>query len=121
GGKLLAAFDIDRFDAHRTIAEILFGEFERQAKARPISGDCAIEWRCTCNDVSAIEQPLDCFLDLVDRKTLRKLANDLRLRLSVFSDRRGYRAIQLAVQEKLATFGIEADHIGGKYVGGEVR
>ena len=121
-GKFLGAFDIDRFDPHGAIAEILLRDLERQAEARPISSDGAIECvRCSRNDVSALQQPLDRFLYLVGRKALRKLANDLRRRLSIFSDRGGHRTIQLAVQEELAVLGIEADHIGRKYIGGEVR
>ncbi len=34
---------------------------------------------------------------------------------------RGHRTIQLAVQEELSILGIEADHIGRKHIGGEVR
>ena len=121
-GKFFGAFDIDRFDPHGAIAEILLRDLGRQAEARPISSDGAIECvRCSCNDVSALEQPLDRFLDLVGRKALRKLANDLRRSLSIFSDRRGHRTIQIAVQEEFAILGIEADHIGRKYIGGEVR
>jgi hypothetical protein len=120
-GKFFAAFDIDRFDPHGAIAEILFRDLKRQAETRPISSDRAIECaRCACDGVSALEQPLDRFLDLVGGKTLRKLANDLRRRLSIFPDRRGHRTIEIAVQEELAILGIEADHIGRKYVGGEV-
>ena len=121
-GKFFGAVDIDRFDPHGAIAEILLRDLGRQAEARPISSDGAIECaRCSCNDVSAFEQPLDRFLYLVGRIALRKLANDLWRRLSIFSDRGGHRTIQIAVQEELAILRIEADHIGRKYIGGEVR
>ena len=121
-GKFFGAFDIDRFDPHGAITEIFLRDLERQAETRPISSDGAIECvGCSCNDVSALEQPLDRFLYLVGRKALRKLANDLRRSLSIFSDRRGHRTIQIAVQEEFAILGIEADHIGRKYIGGEVR
>ena len=47
-GKFFGAFDIDRFDPHGTITEILFRDLKRQAEARPISGDSAIEClRCS--------------------------------------------------------------------------
>jgi hypothetical protein len=42
-GKFFGAFDIDRFDPHGTIAEILLRDLKRQAEARPISSDGAIE------------------------------------------------------------------------------
>src|SRR6185369_11412029 len=121
-GKLLGALDVDRFDPHRAIAEILFRDFERQAETGPISRDGAIECgRRSRNDVSPLQQPLDRFRYLVGWKALRKLANDLRRSLAIFSDRRGYRTIKLAVQEELAVLRIEADHIGRKHIGGEVR
>src|SRR6185369_14484616 len=102
-GKLLGALDVDRFDPHRAIAEILFRDFERQAETGPISRDGAIECgRRSRNDVSPLQQPLDRFRYLVGWKALRKLANDLRRSLAIFSDRRGYRTIKLAVQEELA-------------------
>ena len=78
-GKCLGAFDVDRFDPHGAIAEILFRDVERQAETGPIPGDGAIErFRRSRNDVTALQQPPDRFLDLVGRKVLRKLANDLR-------------------------------------------
>ncbi|UWU81106.1 hypothetical protein N2603_22345 [Bradyrhizobium huanghuaihaiense] len=121
-GQLPGAFDVNRLDLDGAIAKILFGDLQRDAEARQETADGVVEcfW-VPRNDISAIEEPLDRFLDLVGRKVLRKLANDLRPSLAMFSDRGGQGAVELAVQEELAVLRIKADRVGRQYVSGEVR
>ncbi|WP_245323321.1 hypothetical protein [Bradyrhizobium stylosanthis] len=100
----------------------MFRDLQRHAEARQETADGAVEcFRGPRNDVTAIEQPLDRFLDLVGRKVLRKLADDFRPRLAMLSDRGSQGTVELAVQEELAVLGIEANRIGRQDVSGEVR
>ncbi|MCP1846479.1 hypothetical protein J2R80_000302 [Bradyrhizobium sp. USDA 4541] len=70
-GKFVGAFDIDRFDPHWAIAEILFCDLGGEAETRPISIDGACERvRRSAYDISALQQPPDRFLDLVGGKIL---------------------------------------------------
>ncbi|MCP2210205.1 UNVERIFIED_ORG: hypothetical protein J2R93_004617 [Bradyrhizobium japonicum] len=112
-GQLLGAFDVNRLDLHGATAKILLRDFRRQAEACPKTADGFVEcWRYPRNDISAIEEPLDRLLDLVGREALRKLANDRRPGVAMFSDRGGQGAVEFAVQEELAILGIEANRIG---------
>ncbi|WP_244550038.1 hypothetical protein [Bradyrhizobium sp. cf659] len=100
----------------------MFRDLQGHAEACQETADGVVErFRGPRNDISAIEQPLDRFLDLVGRKVLRKLANDLRPGLAVLPDRGGEGAVEFAVQEEFAVLGIETNRIGRQYVSGEVR
>ncbi|HEV2159484.1 hypothetical protein [Bradyrhizobium sp.] len=102
--------------------KILFRDLQGDAEAREETANGVVEcFRGPRDDISAIEEPLDRFLDLAGRKLLRKLADNLRPSLAVLSDRGGQGTVELAVQEELAVLGVEADRIGRQYVSGEVR
>ncbi|WP_245323599.1 hypothetical protein [Bradyrhizobium shewense] len=121
-GQLLGAFDVDRLNPDGAIAKILFRDLKGHAEARQEAADGVVEcFRALRNDISAIKEPLDRFVDLVGRKVLRKLANDFGPSLAMFSDRGGQGTIELAMQEELAVLGIKANRIGRQYIGGEVR
>ncbi|WP_249149371.1 hypothetical protein [Bradyrhizobium liaoningense] len=121
-GQLLGTFDVKRLDQDGAIAKILFRDFQRHAEACQETADGAVEcFRGPRNDILAIEQPLDRFLDLVGREALRKLAKDLRPRLAVLPDRGGEGAVEFAVQEEFAVLGIETNRARRQGIGREVR
>ena len=68
GAERSRTLHVDRFNAHPTISEILLRDSRRQAKARPVAGHGAGgSGRCR-DDIAALNQPLEGFLDLVGRK-----------------------------------------------------
>ena len=60
-------------------------------------------------------------MDLVGRKILLQLANELPKAPSAFSYRGRERTIELAVKKELPVLGIEAHDIGRQHIDGEIR
>ena len=77
GAEFRCTLHVDRLNAHATFLEILLRGLRRQAKARPIGGHGA-GGRARCrDDIAAVDQPLESFVDLVGRKIPLQLANEL--------------------------------------------
>ena len=121
GTEFRRTLHVDRFNAHTTIREILLGDSRRQAEARPIAGHGAGGSARCRDDIAALDQPLEGFLDLVGRKIPPQLANELRKALSAFSYGGGEGAIKLAVKKELPVLGIEAHDVGRQHIDREIR
>ena len=60
-------------------------------------------------------------MDLVGRKILLKVTNELLKAPSALSYRMRERTIKFAVKQKLPVLGIKADDIGGQHIDAEIR
>jgi hypothetical protein len=60
-------------------------------------------------------------VDLVGRKLLLQLADELTKTLSTLAYRGGERTIELAVKKELTVLGIEAHDIAWQHIDGEIR
>ena len=112
---------IDRLNAHATFLKIFLRGLRQQAEARPIGGRRAGGRTRRADDVAAVDQPLQGFLDFVGRKIPLQLANELAKTLSAFRYRGRERTIELAVKKELPVLGIEAHDVGGQHIDGEIR
>src|SRR5215831_10254072 len=69
----------------------------------------------------AVEQSLQCFLNLVRRKIMLQFANELPTAPPSFSDCRRQRTVKFAVEEELPVLGIEADDVGRQDIDSKIR
>ena len=121
GAEFRCTLHVDRLNAHTAFLEIFLRGLRRQAEARPIGGRGASR-RARCRDnIAAVDQPLQGFLDFVGRKILLQLASELPKALSTLSYRGRERTIELAVKKELPVLGIEAHDIGWQHIDGEIR
>ena len=119
--ELRCTLHVDRLNAHTTFLEISLRGLRRQTEARPIGGRGA-GGRARCReDIAAVDQPLQGFVDLVGWKVLLQLANELPKALSTFSYCGRQRTIELAVKKEFPVLGIEAHDIGWQHIDGEIR
>ena len=120
GAELRCTLHVDRLNAHTTILEISLRGLRRQTEACPI-GRHGASGRARCrNDIAALDQPLQGFVDFVGWKILLQLANELPKALSAFSYCGRQRAIEFAMKKELPVFGIEAHDIGWQHIDGEI-
>ena len=85
GAEFDRTLNVDRFNAHTTVLEILLRDSGRQAEACPIAGHGA-GGRARCrDDIAPLDKPLESFLDVAGRKILPQLANELWKALSAVS------------------------------------
>ena len=73
------------------------------------------------NEVAAIEEPRESFLDLVRWIFPLEFAEEVAEVAAAISDRRCERAIKLAVKKEFPVFRIEADRIRRQQIDAEVR
>ncbi len=101
GAELRCTLHVDRLNAHTTFLEISLRGLRQQAEARPIGGHGVYRRARFRDDEAAVDQPLQGFVDLVGRKILLQLANELPKTPSTLSYRGGERTIELAVKKEL--------------------
>jgi hypothetical protein len=69
----------------------------------------------------SFDQALERFLDLLGRKTFPEIGNEPLQAFSTFADGRGQRAVESAMQEEFAIFGVQTDLIRRQDVDREIR
>src|SRR5664279_3949660 len=82
------AIDSNRLNADTTFLEIFLRCLRREAEARPIGRGYARRSARCGQDITALNEPLQSCVDLVGRKTLFQLADDLAKAPSTLADRR---------------------------------
>ncbi|HEX3449119.1 MAG TPA: hypothetical protein VHS97_12750 [Isosphaeraceae bacterium] len=113
--------NVDRLNADAAFLEVFLGNLRRQTQACPIGGHGANRRRRCREDIAAVDQPLEGFIDFVGWKLLFQLANEVPKALPTFSYCGRDRAIERAVKKKLPVLGIEAHDIGRQHIDGEIR
>src|SRR6516162_8634118 len=101
--------------------EVFLCNLGRQTEARPIAGHGAGGRTRYREDITAIEQPREGFIDFLGRKLLVQLPRDFPKTLPAFSYRRRQRTIEFAVKKELSVLGIEAHQIRRLHIDGEIR
>lgn len=93
-------------NTHAALFQIFFGDRGWNAQACPIGSRNARRQSRLGDDVTAVDQALECLVDEVGRIFLAKLTRNLGEALAG-ADRVGNRAIEFAVQKELPVFAIE--------------
>ena len=112
---------IDRLNADTAFLKIFLHGLRQQAEARPIGGRRAGGGTRRADDIAAVDQPLQRFLDFVGRKIPLQLASELAKTPSTFCDCGCQGTIELAVKKELPVLGIEAHDVGWQHIDGEIR
>ena len=114
-------FHVECSYARTTLLKISLRGLRLQPQACPICGDSAARGRSRRDHITAVDKPLQRFLDLGGRKIMFEPANELSNGSSALRYRAGERAIEFTVKQEFPVLRIEAHCVGGHQIDREMR